>query len=103
MSKRNRRMANDTTQNKTTDADRFEVMQQAIEAQSARISKLELALATANERIKALSDQSSFNVMGVKAVEPGTRQNPKNLTADGWDTTPMQHRLREEGERKSVQ
>lgn len=80
-------MANDTTQNKATNEDRFEVMQQAIEAQSARIAKLELALATANERIKALSDQSSFNVMGVKVVEPGTKQNTKNLTAEGWDTS----------------
>jgi hypothetical protein len=25
--------------------------------------------------------------MGVKVVEPGTKQNTKNLTADGWDTS----------------
>lgn len=92
-------MANDTTQNKTTNDDRFEVMQQAIEAQSARIAKLESELATANERIAALSVQVSMPVMGIKHVEPGTRHNMKNMTAEGWDTRPLQERLAEEGKK----
>lgn len=99
MSKRKHRMANDTTQNKTTNDDRFEVMQQAIEAQSARIAKLESELATANERIAALSVQVSMPVMGIKHVEPGTRHNMKNMTAEGWDTRPLQERLAEEGKK----
>lgn len=97
MSKRKHRMANDTTQNKATNEDRFEVMQQAIEAQSARIAKIELALATANERIAALSAQVSQPVMGIKVEEPRTRQNMKNITAEGWDTRSLQERLAEEG------
>lgn len=90
-------MANDTTQNKTTNEDRFEVMQQAIEAQNARIAKLEAALATANERIAALSAQVSMPVMGIKVEEPGTRQNKSALGPDGWDTSEKQKQLREEG------
>lgn len=84
-------MAADTMQNKTTDADRFEVLQNAVNDLSRRLTKAESELATANKRIEALSSQVSQPVMGVKAEEPKTRQGTKNLTAEGWDTTDRAH------------
>jgi predicted nucleic acid-binding Zn-ribbon protein len=96
MSKRNKRMAVTEVPKATTD-DRFEVLQQSIEEQSRRLAKVENELATANERIAALSVQVSQPVMGIKVEEPKTRQGTKNLTAEGWDTTAMVKRLAEEG------
>jgi len=89
-------MANDTTQNKATDADRFEVLQQSIEDLSKRLATAEASLATANERIAALSAQVSQPVMGIKVEEPKTRQGTRNLTPDGWDTTAKARQLAEE-------
>lgn len=72
---------------KATDTDRFEVMQAAIESQGAVIAQLMKRLQTAEDRIKALSEQSSFSVMGIKVEEPRTKRNDKHLTPDGWDTS----------------
>lgn len=80
---------------------RFEVLQEAIDAQTARVAKLESEVATLRKQMEAVSAQVSIDVMRVKAEEPHTKQRTDSLTPQGWDTSAMDARIRSDG--KSVQ